>query len=214
MSIDETGRQRFPAQVYDLFSFFFELRAQGKDPLIFNQKIAEKSICSAPVIDLGVFEQNAHNLYQLHSKYFKFSKQLYRIPSFLASGFSTLRGLTNLIIRKRTYILSKPRIYVRFYMVRVGRLELPASCSQSTRATNCATPGQPGYYSASPALLQAENYFALVTRTRSTLRPSMDKIVILWSPYSNDSPSSGKRPWKDSIHQPPKVSLSASKSSS
>ena len=26
-------------------------------------------------------------------------------------------------------------------MVRVGRLELPASCSQSRRATNCATPG-------------------------------------------------------------------------
>ena len=26
-------------------------------------------------------------------------------------------------------------------MVRVGRLELPASCSQSKRATNCATPG-------------------------------------------------------------------------
>ena len=29
----------------------------------------------------------------------------------------------------------------RFSMVRVGRLELPASCSQSKRATNCATPG-------------------------------------------------------------------------
>lgn len=28
-----------------------------------------------------------------------------------------------------------------FSMVRVGRLELPASCSQSKRATNCATPG-------------------------------------------------------------------------
>ncbi len=28
-----------------------------------------------------------------------------------------------------------------FFMVRVGRLELPASCSQSRRATNCATPG-------------------------------------------------------------------------
>ena len=28
-----------------------------------------------------------------------------------------------------------------FNMVRVGRLELPASCSQSKRATNCATPG-------------------------------------------------------------------------
>ena len=27
------------------------------------------------------------------------------------------------------------------HMVRVGRLELPASCSQSKRATNCATPG-------------------------------------------------------------------------
>ena len=26
-------------------------------------------------------------------------------------------------------------------VVRVGRLELPASCSQSKRATNCATPG-------------------------------------------------------------------------
>ena len=26
-------------------------------------------------------------------------------------------------------------------LVRVGRLELPASCSQSKRATNCATPG-------------------------------------------------------------------------
>ena len=26
-------------------------------------------------------------------------------------------------------------------LVRVGRLELPASCSQSRRATNCATPG-------------------------------------------------------------------------
>lgn len=28
-----------------------------------------------------------------------------------------------------------------FYMVRVGRLELPTPCSQSTCATNCATPG-------------------------------------------------------------------------
>ena len=27
------------------------------------------------------------------------------------------------------------------HLVRVGRLELPASCSQSKRATNCATPG-------------------------------------------------------------------------
>ena len=27
------------------------------------------------------------------------------------------------------------------FLVRVGRLELPASCSQSRRATNCATPG-------------------------------------------------------------------------
>ena len=27
------------------------------------------------------------------------------------------------------------------YLVRVGRLELPASCSQSKRATNCTTPG-------------------------------------------------------------------------
>ena len=29
-------------------------------------------------------------------------------------------------------------------LVRVGRLELPASCSQSKRATNCATPGNHG----------------------------------------------------------------------
>ena len=29
----------------------------------------------------------------------------------------------------------------RFSLVRVGRLELPTSCSQSKRATNCATPG-------------------------------------------------------------------------
>ena len=31
--------------------------------------------------------------------------------------------------------------YLRSNLVRVGRLELPASCSQSKRATNCATPG-------------------------------------------------------------------------
>ena len=30
---------------------------------------------------------------------------------------------------------------IRIHLVRVGRLELPASCSQSKRATNCATPG-------------------------------------------------------------------------
>ena len=30
---------------------------------------------------------------------------------------------------------------LRRFLVRVGRLELPASCSQSKRATNCATPG-------------------------------------------------------------------------
>ena len=37
----------------------------------------------------------------------------------------------------------KLRKIKRFYgvLVRVGRLELPASCSQSKRATNCATPG-------------------------------------------------------------------------
>ena len=37
----------------------------------------------------------------------------------------------------------KLRKIKRFYgvLVRVGRLELPASCSQSRRATNCATPG-------------------------------------------------------------------------
>ena len=32
-------------------------------------------------------------------------------------------------------------IALAFFMVQVGRLELPASCSQSRRATNCATPG-------------------------------------------------------------------------
>ena len=35
---------------------------------------------------------------------------------------------------------SEIRRFQRF-LVRVGRLELPASCSQSERATNCATPG-------------------------------------------------------------------------
>ena len=35
---------------------------------------------------------------------------------------------------------SEIRRFQRF-LVRVGRLELPASCSQSKRATNCATPG-------------------------------------------------------------------------
>ena len=35
---------------------------------------------------------------------------------------------------------SEIRRFQRF-LVRVGRLELPASCSQSRRATNCATPG-------------------------------------------------------------------------
>ena len=34
----------------------------------------------------------------------------------------------------------KQAVFLR-KMVRVGRLELPASCSQSKRATNCATPG-------------------------------------------------------------------------
>ena len=36
---------------------------------------------------------------------------------------------------------SKPRTVFLTKLVRVGRLELPASCSQSKRATNCATPG-------------------------------------------------------------------------
>ena len=34
----------------------------------------------------------------------------------------------------------------RSYVVRVARLELAASCSQSRRATNCATPGYGWYY--------------------------------------------------------------------
>ncbi len=32
-------------------------------------------------------------------------------------------------------------LFCQCKLVRVGRLELPASCSQSRRATNCATPG-------------------------------------------------------------------------
>lgn len=46
---------------------------------------------------------------------------------------------------------SEIRRFQRF-LVRVGRLELPASCSQSKRATNCATPG----YSVFPAWYHAE----------------------------------------------------------
>ena len=34
----------------------------------------------------------------------------------------------------------KPKVYKDFYVVGVKRLELPTSCSQSRRATNCATP--------------------------------------------------------------------------
>ena len=34
----------------------------------------------------------------------------------------------------------------RSYLVQVARLELAASCSQSRRATNCATPGLQVYY--------------------------------------------------------------------
>ena len=37
---------------------------------------------------------------------------------------------------------------LRRFLVRVGRLELPASCSQSKRATNCATPGYSVFYPA------------------------------------------------------------------
>ena len=44
--------------------------------------------------------------------------------------------------------MDEPRFSVKQFekrglskLVRVGRLELPASCSQSKRATNCATPG-------------------------------------------------------------------------
>ena len=45
--------------------------------------------------------------------------------------------------KNRTKSAEKPPFQAVFLrkMVRVGRLELPASCSQSKRATNCATPG-------------------------------------------------------------------------
>ena len=45
--------------------------------------------------------------------------------------------------KNRTKNAEKPPFQAVFLrkMVRVGRLELPASCSQSKRATNCATPG-------------------------------------------------------------------------
>ena len=45
--------------------------------------------------------------------------------------------------KNRTKNAEKPPFQAIFLrkMVRVGRLELPASCSQSRRATNCATPG-------------------------------------------------------------------------
>ena len=45
--------------------------------------------------------------------------------------------------KNRTTNAEQPPFQADFLrkMVRVGRLELPASCSQSKRATNCATPG-------------------------------------------------------------------------
>ena len=45
------------------------------------------------------------------------------------------------IIAKKSYENRLKTDVLRRFLVRVGRLELPASCSQSKRATNCATPG-------------------------------------------------------------------------
>ena len=54
-------------------------------------------------------------------------------PALLAVRQNLNRPLERIKARRATALLA--------LMVRVGRLELPASCSQSRRATNCATPG-------------------------------------------------------------------------
>ena len=68
---------------------------------------------------------------------------------FTLSDFSNMR-LLFLITLVFLLCVQKSRTSVRDFclhlfcqckLVRVGRLELPASCSQSRRATNCATPG-------------------------------------------------------------------------
>ena len=51
-------------------------------------------------------------------------------------GFEPNRRIYN-----KNFSLTCICIAVTALVVRVGRLELPASCSQSTRAASCATPG-------------------------------------------------------------------------
>ena len=61
-------------------------------------------------------------------------KRVDHICDFIYAERQTNYCLKNYENRLKTSVL-------RRFLVRVGRLELPASCSQSKRATNCATPG-------------------------------------------------------------------------
>ena len=61
-------------------------------------------------------------------------KRVDHICDFIYAERQTNYCLKNYENRLKTAVL-------RRFLVRVGRLELPASCSQSKRATNCATPG-------------------------------------------------------------------------
>ena len=65
-------------------------------------------------------------------------------------------------------------------MVQVARLELAASCSQSRRATNCATPGYPldlVYYTRPGAKKQSQNERTMNSNLSS--RSKLRNLVIL-----------------------------------
>ena len=49
----------------------------------------------------------------------------------------------------------------RSYLVQVARLELAASCSQSRRATNCATPGNINKWNYTPCCGKMQSEFAI-----------------------------------------------------
>lgn len=68
------------------------------------------------------------------------SRRLFASPVFKTGAFdhSTTSAYGGRLYAPPMSLTYRQRI---FYMVRVGRLELPTPCSQSTCATNCATPG-------------------------------------------------------------------------
>ena len=94
------------------------------------------------VHDTWGFRFQKSSVLQIDFKFFVFSCPISIVDVKMAESLD----VTRLSAIKQPYLIRQSHRNCSdqvgsFILVRVGRLELPASCSQSKRATNCATPG-------------------------------------------------------------------------